>query len=71
MANQNLSHMQKKTKTTKRIEIADPCPICNEDLYLDEQFTQRVGLLDDTDDVVGWLCPFCKSEFDHLAVLRL
>ena len=23
-----------------------------------------VGLLGDYDNVIGWLCPFCKSEFD-------
>tara|TARA_R100001594_G_scaffold89570_1_gene124016 strand:+ start:476 stop:700 length:225 start_codon:yes stop_codon:yes gene_type:complete len=56
--------MQKKTKTTKRVEKHDPCPICNEDLYLDTKYTQRIGLIDDLDEVIGWLCPFCKSEFD-------
>ena len=66
MANQNLSHMPKKTKKS---EIIDPCPICKKDLYLDDTFTQRVGLLGDDDDVIGWLCPHCRSEFnvdDHL-----
>ena len=61
MENQNLSHMPKKTKKS---EIVDPCPICSKDLYLDETFTQRVGLLGDDDDVIGWLCPHCRSEFD-------
>ena len=61
MANQNLSHM---TKKTKKSEIIDPCPICSKDLYLDDTFTQRVGLLGDDDDVIGWLCPHCRSEFD-------
>tara|TARA_R100001530_G_scaffold846_1_gene1474 strand:+ start:369 stop:494 length:126 start_codon:yes stop_codon:yes gene_type:complete len=23
-----------------------------------------VGLLGDDDDVIGWLCPHCRSEFD-------
>ena len=66
MANQSLSHMPKKTKKS---EIIDPCPICTKDLYLDDTFTQRVGLLGDDDDVIGWLCPHCRSEFntdDHL-----
>tara|TARA_R100001530_G_scaffold4271_1_gene5884 strand:+ start:186 stop:335 length:150 start_codon:yes stop_codon:yes gene_type:complete len=31
---------------------------------LNEEFTQRVGLLGDYDEVVGWLCPHCSSEFD-------
>ena len=64
MENQNLSHMQKKTKKTKKKSIVDPCPICNEELHLNHEFTQRVGLLDSYDDVVGWLCPHCSSEFD-------
>ena len=64
MENQNLSHMQKKTKKTKKNTIVDPCPICNEELHLNHEFTQRVGLLDSYDDVVGWLCPHCSSEFD-------
>ena len=64
MENQNSSHMRKKTATTKKREIIDPCPICNKELYLNSEFTQRVGLLDDFDQVIGWLCPHCKSEFD-------
>ena len=61
MENQSLSPMRKKTKKKKP---ADPCPICNKELYLDKTFTQRVGLLGDFDEVVGWLCPYCHSEFD-------
>ena len=57
--------MQKKTKTTKKRETIDPCPICNEELHLNHEFTQRVGLLDDFDAVIGWMCPHCKSEFDE------
>ena len=56
--------MQKKPKTTKKKESADPCPFCNKDLYLDKEFTQRVGLLDDFDEIIGGMCPHCKSEFD-------
>ena len=62
MANQNLSHMAKETKKKKP---ADPCPICSKELYLNEEFTQRVGLLGDYDEVIGWLCPHCSSEFDN------
>ena len=64
MENQKSSHMQKKTKRSKKPDPVDPCPICNKDLYLNDEFTQRVGLLGDFDDVIGWLCPHCKSEFD-------
>ena len=56
--------MQKKPKKTQKKKIDDPSPICNKELYLNEEFTQRVGLLGDHDEVVGWLCPHCQSEFD-------
>ena len=56
--------MQKKTKTTKKQEIVDPCPICSKELHLNHEYTQRVGLLDNYDEVVGWLCPHCRSEFN-------
>ena len=56
--------MQKKTKTAKKKKIVDPCPICNKELHLNHEFTQRVGLLDEFDSVMGWLCPHCNSEFD-------
>ena len=56
--------MPKQPKKTKKAKPADPCPICNKELYLNEEFTQRVGLLGDYDEVVGWLCPHCSSEFD-------
>ena len=64
MENQNSSHMPKKPKTTKKKESTDPCPICNKELYLDKEYTQRVGLLDDFDEIIGWMCPHCRSEFD-------
>ena len=64
MENQRSSPMQKKTKTTERKKVVDPCPICDKELHLNHEFTQRVGLLDRFDEVVGWLCPHCSSEFD-------
>ena len=64
MENQNSSHMPKKPKTTKKKVSTDPCPICNKELYLDKEYTKRVGLLDDFDEIIGWMCPHCKSEFD-------
>ena len=57
------SENQKKLKRSKKPE-KDPCPVCDKDLYLDIEFTQRVGLLNGDDDVYGWMCPFCMSEFD-------
>ena len=64
MENQNSLHMQKKTKTTEKKKVVDPCPICGKELHLNHEFTQRVGLLDDFDEVIGWLCPHCRSEFN-------
>ena len=64
MESQKSSHMPKKTKTTKKREIIDPCPICSKELHLNHEFTQRIGLLDEMDEVTGWLCPHCSSEFN-------
>ena len=61
METQRSSHMPKKSKKKK---AADPCPICNKELYLNDEYTQRVGLLGNYDEVVGWLCQHCSSEFD-------
>ena len=61
MENQNLSHMPKKTKKKK---VLDPCPVCNKELYLDDTFTQRIGLLGNHDEVIGWVCPHCSTEYD-------
>ena len=60
---QKQSENQKKLKKSKKA-LKDPCPVCDEDLYLDIDFTQRVGLLDNDEDVYGWMCPYCRSEFD-------
>ena len=63
MANQNLSPMQNEKKT-KDQDSTDPCPVCKEELYLNEEYTQRIGLIDDFDKVIGWVCPHCKTEYD-------
>jgi len=44
--------------------LKDLCPACDKNLYLNSDISKRVGLLDDRDDVIGWLCPFCRTEFD-------
>ena len=61
---EQLSENQKKFKTTEHKKIKDPCLICEKELYLDGEFTQRIGLIDGQDDVYGWMCPHCKTEFD-------
>jgi len=42
----------------------DPCPVCDSELYFGKDLTKRCGLLTKFDEIVGWLCPYCKSEFD-------
>jgi len=61
--NQNLSPMQNEKKT-KTEDNTDPCPVCKEELYLNEEYTQRIGLVNDFEEVIGWLCPHCKTEYD-------
>ena len=60
MANkQNLSVTKKKSKKKK-----DLCPVCDKSLYINAYISKRVGLVDDKDKVIGWLCPYCRTEFD-------
>lgn len=59
MDKQNLSDTKKKNP-----KLHDYCPVCDKDLFLNSQITKRIGLLNDDDDVIGWMCPFCKTEFD-------
>ena len=42
----------------------DACEICDGDLYYNEKYTKRVGMLDSGNKVCGWMCPHCSSEFD-------
>ena len=42
----------------------DLCPMCSESLYLNDEYTQRVGLLDEDDYCCGWMCPHCDGMFD-------
>ena len=43
----------------------DNCPICEESLYLNNEYTQRVGLLNEDNQCCGWACPHCESTFDE------
>ena len=65
MANQNLSPMQNEKSNNDDISLEDPCPVCKEELYLNNEYTQRIGLIDDLDKVIGWICPHCKTEYDN------
>jgi uncharacterized protein with PIN domain len=62
MAKLHQSHIQQGKKSEND---ADICPICNKSLYLNEEYTQRVGLLDEDDVCVGWMCPHCEAMFDN------
>jgi CRISPR/Cas system-associated protein Cas10 (large subunit of type III CRISPR-Cas system) len=55
---------QKKFKKTELKKIKDPCAVCDEELYLDGEYTQRIGLINERDDVTGWMCPHCRSEYN-------
>ena len=59
---QNLSHTKKKKANKEK----DLCPICEKDLYYDDNYTQRIGIINTTGnhEVLGWICPHCRSEFD-------
>ena len=61
MEKQYQSHKQQEKKS--KID-ADICPICEDSLYYNEDYTQRVGLLDDDDQCIGWMCPNCEATFD-------
>lgn len=66
-------HMLKKPKKTRKKKSIDPCPICREELHLGDKFTQRIGLLDDFNEIIGWICPHCDSEFNddnHLVKIK-
>jgi len=43
----------------------DLCPMCKESLYLDEDYSQRIGVLDEDDYCCGWMCPHCDAMFDN------
>ena len=51
----------------------DPCVVCDKNLYYNADFSKRIGLIDDNSTVLGWMCPYCKSEFtedDKLVKLK-
>ena len=59
MEKHNLSGTKKK-----RPKLEDFCPACDKNLFLNKNISKRIGLLDENEDVIGWLCPFCKTEFN-------
>ncbi len=70
MAKPHHSYMHhQKTKKSEEEEEEDLCPMCKESLYLNEEFSKRIGLVDENDEPYGWMCPHCKGMFDENSVL--
>ena len=44
-------------------KLKDNCPICKNNLYLDNIVSKRVGILNEFDEVEEWMCPFCETQF--------
>ena len=55
------SYMQQEKSPKSKVDL---CPMCDESLYLNDEYTQRVGLLDEDDYCTGWMCPHCDGMFD-------
>ena len=53
----------KTSRKKKKSKKKDPCLVCSKDLYYDAEYSKRVGLIDENDNVLGWMCPYCRSEF--------
>ena len=61
---------RKKVKKPKK----DLCIACDKNLYYNADFSRRIGLVDEECEILGWMCPFCGSEFtsdDKLVKLKL
>ncbi len=43
----------------------EPCPVCENELYFNEELSKRCALLNNNNIIVGWICPYCRSEFDN------
>ena len=38
--------------------------MCKESLHLNDEYSQRIGVLDEYDFCCGWMCPHCNALFD-------
>ena len=43
----------------------EPCPVCENELYFNDELSKKCALLNENNFVVGWICPHCRSEFDN------
>ncbi len=65
-----MKEKQESLRTTHKSEVElierekDLCDICDFDLYHNDRYTKRVGMMDSGNKVTGWMCPSCNSEFD-------
>ena len=48
---------------TQKRKRQDNCPICKNNLYLDNIVSKRVGIVNEFDEVEEWMCPYCDSQF--------
>jgi len=57
--------LQNEGKTIK-VEgaIVDACPVCDGELFYSPDITKRIAVVDNQEDIQGWICPECYSEFD-------
>ena len=60
-----LHHSSTQQQKMELNDNDDLCPMCKESLFLDESYTQRVGILNEDDCCIGWMCPHCKATFDE------
>ena len=60
------SENYKKLLTEDKGDVKDPCGVCGSELYFDDITSKRAAIMDSRDIIVGWLCPYCKTEFDDM-----
>ena len=55
----------KYSHTLKKKNNDDLCLVCDKDLFLTENLSQRIGMLESDNTITGWICPFCETEFGN------
>jgi hypothetical protein len=38
--------------------------VCDEELFYTSEITKRIAVVDNDEELQGWICPKCYSEFD-------